>query len=166
MAGCTLLFSNGDNDPSVSYEGSRLAIEKIGFDIVSDYRPWFLNLTKTSPEFLQQKPMLFGPKLSFRNAGVQYGGSIVTYKSNLSFMTVHGAGHMTPEYRPRAALHILKQLVKPMASVSEEEKKKLKLDISPALGSDSDLVQMNEADFIAYVSEWTKIAHAQQEFIQ
>ena len=165
LAGRTL-FSNGDNDPSVSYEGSRLAIEKIGFDIVSEYRPWFLNLTKTSPEFLQQKPMLFGPKLSFRNAGVQYGGSIVTYKSNLSFMTVHGAGHMTPEYRPRAALHILKQLVKPMASASEEKKKKKpKLDISPALGSDSDLVQMNEADFIAYVSEWTKNAHA-QEFIQ
>jgi len=163
LAGRTL-FSNGDNDPSVSYEGSRLAIDKIGFDIVSDYRPWFLNLAKTSQEFLQKKPILFGPKLSFLNAGVQYGGSIVTYESNLSFMTVHGSGHMTPEYRPRAALHILKQLVKPMASASEEEKTS-KLDVSPALVSDSDLLQMNEADFTAYVSEWTKNAHA-KEFTQ
>ena len=149
-------ISNGDNDPSISDEGSRLAVEKMGWEVVSEYRPWFLNLTKSSHHLLDKKPNLFSPKLSSQTDGVQYGGSIITYQSNLSFLTVHGAGHMTPQYRPRAALHILEQLVKPMVTSTSAKK----LDMSPALVSDSDLLQMNELEFKAYVSEWTKSAKA------
>jgi carboxypeptidase C (cathepsin A) len=33
---------------------------------------------------------------------------VVDYSHNMSFVTVHGSGHMVPQFRPQAALHLLK----------------------------------------------------------
>ena len=49
----TVVF-NGDTDPCVSYEGTRRAVEKIGFAPLpgGGYRPWFFNATAATPELL------------------------------------------------------------------------------------------------------------------
>ena len=83
-------------DPCVSYEGTRVAIEKVGFAVLpgGQYRPWFYNKTGSSIKELLAKPSLFGPNLELRDAGAQFGGQVVNYEHNLSFATVHGSGHM------------------------------------------------------------------------
>jgi cathepsin A (carboxypeptidase C) len=54
---------NGDTDPCVSYEGTRLAVKQIQFDELDggSYRPWFYNQTGASIEVLAEKSALFGP---------------------------------------------------------------------------------------------------------
>ena len=56
----------------------------------SNYRPWFYNTTIASEKFMHQKPLLFGPALSFAEAGTLFGGHVVDYSHNMSFVTVHG----------------------------------------------------------------------------
>ena len=91
-----IVVYNGDTDPCVSYEGTRTAIEKVGFAVTQPYRPWFFNFTAAAPSVLQKKDLLFGPSLSLQSGGAQYGGEIVDYEHGLSFATVHGSGHMVP----------------------------------------------------------------------
>ena len=96
---------NGDTDPCVSYEGTRNAIEAVGFPVLEGgaYRPWFYNKTATTFELLTEKPNLFGPTLDVHPGGAQFGGQIVNYENGLSFLTVHGSGHMVPQFQPQAA---------------------------------------------------------------
>ena len=87
---------NGDTDPCVSYEGTRTAVKRVGIDELDggSYRPWFYNHTATTVEVLKEKPPLFGPNLVLQNLGSQYGGHVVNYEEGLSFVTIHGSGHM------------------------------------------------------------------------
>lgn len=39
------------------------------------------------------------------------GGYITRYANNFTFATVRGAGHMSPEVRPEAALHMYKGFI-------------------------------------------------------
>jgi len=54
----TTIVFNGDVDPCVSYEGTRAAIEKVGFAVIQGgaYRPWFFNKTATTVQILKEKP--------------------------------------------------------------------------------------------------------------
>jgi serine carboxypeptidase-like clade I len=91
----TFIF-NGDTDPSVSYEGTRTAVKRIGFPELNGgrYRPWFYNQTAASVHVLTEKAPRFGPTLSAQGLGPRLGGEVVNYKHGLSFLTVHGSGHM------------------------------------------------------------------------
>jgi len=137
----TVVF-NGDTDPCVSYEGTREAIGKVGFAVVNAYRPWFFNSTAASEDFLKEKPLLFGPELALRAAGPQYGGSVVDYQHSLSFVTVHGAGHMVPQFRPRAALHMLTKVL------ADEP-------LAPPLAPGNSLASMSDDAFDKYLDSWT-----------
>ncbi|OLQ07165.1 putative serine carboxypeptidase K10B2.2 [Symbiodinium microadriaticum] len=102
----TTIVFNGDTDPCVSYEGTRTAIEKVGYAVVSGghYRPWFYDKTSADIEILKEplggkplftdgrgresfsgflffvrKPNLFGPNLELQPAGPQFGGHVVDY---------------------------------------------------------------------------------------
>ena len=88
----TTIVFNGDTDPCVSYEGTRTAIKEVGFPETAGgaYRPWFFNNSAATLEFLQAKPLLFGPDLSLQEGGAQFAGHVVSYQHNLSFVTVHG----------------------------------------------------------------------------
>jgi len=90
---------NGDTDPCVSYEGTRTAIKRVGFNEVDggSYRPWFYNQSATCIHLLAEKAPLFGPGLLAQDMGPQMGGEIVNYEHNLSFLTFHGSGHMVPQ---------------------------------------------------------------------
>eukprot|EP00957_Ditylum_brightwellii_P190266 14482842-Ditylum_brightwellii.AAC.1 len=133
MPGRIMVF-NGDTDPCVTYEGTRTAIQKVGFEKVSSYRPWFYNATAASLSLLKEKDPLFGPALSSMPSGPQMGGHVVDYEHGLSFATVHGAGHMVPQFRPQPSLTMLNHVI------SGEM-------LSPSLPSDVDLASMTEREF-------------------
>ena len=143
----TTIVFNGDADPCVSYEGTRKAVAKVGFQVIpgGDYRPWFYDATAASVEVIQNKPMSFGSMLSVHDGGRQYGGHVVNYEHNLSFVTVHGSGHMVPQIRPRPALHMLHYLLKGKL-------------LSPLYLPDDVIKAMNETMFDEYVAHWTESA--------
>jgi cathepsin A (carboxypeptidase C) len=145
----TTVVYNGDTDPCVSYEGTRTAIERVGFKEVAGgyYRPWFYNQTVAALSTLQQKPLLFGPDLSLQAGHSQYGGSVVDYEHNLSFITVHGSGHMVPQFRPQAALRMLDNVLTGRR-------------FTPLGSPRPQLDQMTDAEFHAYLDTWTEGALA------
>ncbi|GLU08053.1 hypothetical protein SLE2022_249820 [Rubroshorea leprosula] len=72
-----LIFS-GDHDMCVPYTGSQAWTKSVGYKIVDEWRPWFSN--------------------------DQVAGFLQGYENNLTFLTVKGAGHTVPEYKPQEAL--------------------------------------------------------------
>jgi len=142
----TLVY-NGDTDPCVSYEGTALAISRVGFGQVDggSFRPWFYNRTGVENRVLVEKAEWFGPDLMLVDVGAAFGGSVVNYEHNLSFITVHGSGHMVPQFRPQAALHMLKKILE-----SQE--------FSPLMPSNHTLQTMSDDEFETTLSEWTKTA--------
>jgi len=143
----TTIVFNGDVDPCVSYEGTRVAIQKIGFAVLAGgaYRPWFFDKKGASIETFMEKPSLFGPDLELRDAGAQFGGHVVDYENSLSFATVHGSGHMVPQFRPQAAEMLLHRLLSGSS-------------FSPLLPTDEELGSMTQAQFDAAVDDWTQAA--------
>ena len=150
LAGRVLVF-NGDTDPCVSYEGTRTAIERVGFNVTNAYRPWFFNATAATVETLTEKDVLFGPSLTTEPAGPQLGGHIVDYEHGLSFATVHGSGHVAPQFRPRSSLVLIKHIVQ-------------NTSFAPDLPSDAELAAMEEDAFSSFLDEWTLSAQT-TEFI-
>lgn len=138
---------NGSTDPCVSYEGTRTAIERVGFPEVEggSYRPWFYNHTATTLEILAEKASMFGPDLLVQPTGAQFGGEIVNYKYGLAFLTVHGSGHMVPQFRPQAALHMIEKLV-------------TYKELSPLLPSNETLFEMCDKGFMKVMNDWTETA--------
>jgi len=145
----TTIVFNGDVDPCVSYEGTRSAIEKVGFAVKpgGEYRPWFYNKTAATVATLLAKPNLYGPNLELHNAGSQFGGQVVNYEHNLSFATVHGSGHMVPQFRPQAAERLLSQLLGGA-----------EFKFSPPMPTDSELAKMTDSEFDSSVDSWTNAA--------
>lgn len=135
---------NGDTDPCVSYQGTRIAVQKVGFPEVSGgtYRPWFYNQTQADPAFLAAKPLLFGPDLTFLDAGPQFGGNVVNYQHNLNFITVHGSGHMVPQFRPQAAYQLLSK------TLNNEL-------LAPLFASDIQVIGMSDAAYDSFLDNWT-----------
>ena len=138
---------NGDTDPCVSYEGTRIAIKRVGFPEIDggSYRPWFYNHTATTVKVLQEKPAMFGPDLLLQPTGAQFGGEVVNYEHNLAFLTIHGSGHMVPQFRPQAALHMLTKLITYQ-------------DLSPLLPTNKTLSTMEDGFFVQAMDKWTERA--------
>ena len=42
---------------------------------------------------------------------VGQGGFVTDYEGGIHFATVHGAGHMSPQWRPEAAYNMLKRFL-------------------------------------------------------
>lgn len=72
-----LIFS-GDHDMCVPYTGSQAWTRSVGYKIVDEWRPWTSNN--------------------------QIAGYLQGYENNLTFLTIKGAGHTVPEYKPQEAL--------------------------------------------------------------
>jgi cathepsin A (carboxypeptidase C) len=77
--------------------------------------------------------------------GAQFGGEIVNYENGLAFLTIHGSGHMVPQFRPQAALHMIQKLI------SYQE-------LSPLLPSNETLSKMCDKGFIKAMNAWTEKA--------
>merc|ERR1711935_1296865 len=86
------------------------------------------------------------------DVGVQFGGEVVDYSYDddgagadeirLSFLTVHGSGHMVPQFRPQAAEHLVKMFL------SGEP-------LSPLLPDDELLKRATQAEFAKIMDTWT-----------
>jgi len=144
-----IVVFNGDTDPCVSYEGTRTALERVGFEITQPMRPWFYNESAAPAAFLERKDLLFGPSLALVGAGAQFGGEVVDYEHGLSFATVHGSGHMAPTFRPRAALQLLRHVLEDTP-------------FAPPVPADAALAAMADADFDEFLDEWVVTAESSQ----
>ncbi|KAL4193068.1 hypothetical protein AMTRI_Chr06g197490 [Amborella trichopoda] len=78
--GYRALIYSGDHDMCVPYTGSEAWTRSLGYDITDEWRPWYLNDQVLLYRFTQG------------------------YENNLTFITIKGAGHTVPEYKPREAL--------------------------------------------------------------
>ena len=138
---------NGDSDPCVTYEGTRTAMTRLGFAELDGggYRPWFYNHTAAPLSVLVEKAAMFGPDLSVQPLGAQFGGEVVDYEHGLSFLTFHGSGHMVPQFRTQAALHMLHKLIRFE-------------DLSPLWPSNETLVSMSPKEFHKEMDTWTEKA--------
>ncbi|OVA19087.1 Peptidase S10 [Macleaya cordata] len=76
--GYRALIYSGDHDMSVPFTGTQAWTRSLGYKILDEWRPWFSNDLV---------------------AGFTQG-----YDHNLTFLTIKGAGHTVPEYKPREAL--------------------------------------------------------------
>lgn len=154
---------NGDTDPCLSYEGTREAVKSILIDELDggSYRPWFYNQSATSIEFLAEKSIKYGPNLVAQQLETaQFGGEVIDYELGLKFVTFHGSGHMVPEFRPQAALHFLTKFVHGNnRSISyHDEVDATDYLLSPLLLPNKTLAELNDADFDAYMNQWTELA--------
>jgi len=111
------------------------------------FRPWFYNHSAATILELIQKPSVYGPDLTLVDEGPQMGGLIVNYESGLSFATVHGAGHMVPQFRPQASLH---QMAKVLSAQP----------FAPLLPSNGTLANMTDAEYDTALDKWTLAAKA------
>ena len=144
----TIVF-NGDTDPCVSYEGTRAAIIKLGFKELEggSQRAYFVNASGVPASLLEEKPLLCGPNLATRDAGPQFAGHVIDHENNLSFATVHGSGHMVPQFRPQTGLLLIKKLLFNEA-------------FSPLMPTNAKLETMNDEEFQKEMQHW--VVEAQQ----
>jgi hypothetical protein len=80
-----MLKYSGDTDGAVSLMGTRGWINELNRKILEEWRPYYVEDSKT------QKHL---------------GGYVEVY-DGLTLGTVHGAGHMTPQYKPAASYHLI-----------------------------------------------------------
>mmetsp|Transcript_1106 Transcript_1106/g.4425 ORF Transcript_1106/g.4425 Transcript_1106/m.4425 type:complete len:265 (-) Transcript_1106:1930-2724(-) len=154
VSGRVLVF-NGDTDPCVSYEGTRDAIEHgVGFDRLEGgtWRPWFYNATADSAAFIEATDILYGPLLSTIAAGPQLAGLTMDFEHDLSFATVHGSGHMVPQFRPRAALRML-------AGVLANE------PLAPPAATDKEILAMGDEQWEGALDKWVIGAKAGSDVV-
>uniref|UniRef100_A0A2P2LUR9 Carboxypeptidase n=2 Tax=Rhizophora mucronata TaxID=61149 RepID=A0A2P2LUR9_RHIMU len=78
MKGYRALIFSGDHDMCVPFTGSEAWTRSMGYKIVDEWRPWTSN--------------------------GQVAGYTQGYENNLTFLTIKGAGHTVPEYKPKEAL--------------------------------------------------------------
>ena len=88
-----VLIYNGNIDACVPYVGDESWTSGLGYPVREDWHAWFIDYP---PGF-----------------GNQVAGYATAYNTpnNFTFITVNGAGHMVPEYRPEAALAMLQNFM-------------------------------------------------------
>ncbi|CAO2818972.1 unnamed protein product [Amaranthus hypochondriacus] len=83
--GYRALIYSGDHDMCVPFTGSEAWTKSVGYKVVDEWRPWTCN--------------------------DQVAGFTQGYEKNLTFLTIKGAGHTVPEYKPREALYFYTQFL-------------------------------------------------------
>ncbi|XP_010520852.1 PREDICTED: serine carboxypeptidase-like 20 isoform X2 [Tarenaya hassleriana] len=78
LDGYRALIYSGDHDMCVPYTGSEAWTRSLGYNVTDEWRAWISN--------------------------DQVAGYTQGYANNLTFLTIKGAGHTVPEYKPRESL--------------------------------------------------------------
>jgi len=76
--GYRVLIYSGDHDLCIPLPGTEAWVRSIGYQVVDRWRPWYF--------------------------GDQVAGYTQGYDHNLTFLTIKGAGHAVPEYKPKESL--------------------------------------------------------------
>ena len=77
--GLRVLVYNGDVDPSINSLAAQNWTSALGLAVTRDWRPWTTDWCR------------------------KMGGYVTEFEGNLAFLTIRGAGHMVPQYKPVAA---------------------------------------------------------------
>ncbi|KAJ1420420.1 Serine carboxypeptidase, serine active site [Sesbania bispinosa] len=83
--GYRALIYSGDHDMIIPFPGTKAWMRSIGYKIVDEWRPWFVN--------------------------DQVAGFTQGYDKNLTFLTIKGAGHAVPQYKPQESLNFYKRFL-------------------------------------------------------
>lgn len=153
-----LWIYNGNTDPAIPFSGTRTAVKRLG-PLERDgggQRPWFYHHTATDATFLQHKPLLYGSdSLTETDLGIQLGGMVISYEQGLSFLTVHGAGHMVPRMRPQAAAHFMRQFARCSRNQSACD---VGPELAPVIPTNATLLAMDNGTFASILEDWTQRA--------
>ncbi|KAF8780672.1 hypothetical protein HU200_001275 [Digitaria exilis] len=76
--GYRALLYSGDHDLCIPFPGTEAWVRSIGYQVIDRWRPWYF--------------------------GDQVAGYTQGYDHNLTFLTIKGAGHTVPEYKPKESL--------------------------------------------------------------
>mmetsp|Transcript_22096 Transcript_22096/g.48842 ORF Transcript_22096/g.48842 Transcript_22096/m.48842 type:complete len:366 (+) Transcript_22096:1-1098(+) len=82
-----VLVYNGDADPILNSFFAQNWTASVGLPVKEAWRPWT------------------------RDGKIRMGGFVTRYEKGFDFLTIRGAGHMVPEYKPEAAFVMLKSFV-------------------------------------------------------
>lgn len=82
-----ILIYNGDADPGLNSFYAQNWTSHVGVQAIEDWRPWT------------------------RDGKLRMGGYVTRYEGNFDFLTIRGAGHMVPEYKPEAAFVMMKSFL-------------------------------------------------------
>ena len=111
----SIVVYNGDTDPDVQFQGTEDSVRAIGLQVAQGglWRPWFYKQRSAPVGLLAAKPPFWGPGLSHRPLPApQLGGYVTDYDGNVSFVTVHGSGHLVPMFKPQVALHLFERVLR------------------------------------------------------
>jgi metallophosphoesterase superfamily enzyme len=86
-----VLVYNGDVDPGCNYLWAEASVAKFGKALAHDWHAW-----------------TYGDE---SRVGEQLGGFVTEYADDVNFATVHGAGHMSPQWRPQAVFYMLQRFL-------------------------------------------------------
>merc|ERR1712194_385622 len=85
-----IIIFSGDVDGCVPFYGSEKWTREMGFPVVKDWHPWFSDTTQ------QEGPNVAGYAIDYER---------------FTFVTVKGAGHMVPQFKPVRALTLLSKFL-------------------------------------------------------
>ena len=85
-----VLVYNGDVDPGCNYLWAEASVARFGVAVATPWRPWVY---------------------ADARVGEQLGGFTTAFAKNVTFATVHGAGHMSPQWRPEAVFTMLSRFL-------------------------------------------------------
>lgn len=97
-----ILQYSGDADPCVPHVGTQRWIESLGLPVLEPWRPW--------------APPGGGPPAGYK---VRYDAGGPEGASSFTYATLRDAGHMAPRYKPREALHMIRQFLRGTSSAAE-----------------------------------------------
>jgi len=81
-----MLHFSGDTDGAVPALGTQNWINALDWDVVEKWRPYVVN--------------------------GQVGGYLERYNGTLTYASVHGAGHMAPQFKPPETFHLISNWIK------------------------------------------------------
>ena len=84
-----ILLYSGDTDAVVSLHNTQKALEQLNLKVVKEWRSWYFG---TDP------------------SQIQIGGYVEEYEG-LTLVTVRGAGHMGPQWRPEQAYYMFEHFL-------------------------------------------------------
>ncbi|XP_037527850.1 lysosomal protective protein [Rhipicephalus sanguineus] len=80
------LFYNGDTDLTCNIVGNQMFVDSLGYEVLSEYKPWKLR--------------------------DEVAGYYQTYKGNITFVTIKGAGHLAAQTKAEEAFYVISRLLK------------------------------------------------------
>ena len=81
----------------------------------------------------------------------------MNYEEGLAFVTIHGSGHMVPQFRPQAALHFLQMFLNSKGDKPKDPQGGAAL-LAPLIPINTTLTEMSNDQFSKILDAWTQLA--------